>query len=201
MRTINTSGITPQRKIIGTNDKYGNSGIKNQQGSTVILYDTLPLDGRTEFRFFEGSAQRNFPLSNTGSQGNQLGVGSSMTVERAYLSVILYDADGVIDEIQPLQTSGSYPLSVLLGEFGFSVANSDVIKKVPVLSWLPQFNKNAENELNTSFDFDTQVVIPPLLEFVATVRIPQYVLAPLQNIALRLTIEGAGAIIAPRATF
>lgn len=200
MRTFNTSGITPQRKIIGTNDKFGNSGIKNQQGSTVILYDTLPLDGRTEFRFFEGSGQRNFPLSNTGSQGNQLGVGSSMTVERAYLALVYKDADGVINDVVSVET-GASPTAIILGEFGFQVANSDVIKKVPILSWLPQFNKNAENQLNTSFDFDTQVVVPPLLEYVATIRVPQYVLPVGVDISLRLTIEGAGAIIAPRATF
>jgi len=198
MRTFNTSGVTPQRKIIGTNDKFGNTGIKNQQGSTVVLYDTLPLDGRNEFRFFEGSAQRNFPLSNTGSQGNQLGVGSSMTVERAYLSIVTLDPDGVIISIAPLALIGPQA-SLSGGEFGFSVANSDVIKKVPVLSWFPQFNKNAENQFNNSFDFDTQVVIPPLLEYVATFRAPVYALTA--NTYLRLTIEGAGAIISPRATF
>lgn len=203
MRTVEMGRVTPQKKIIGTNSKFGNQGIKNQQGSTVILYDTLPWDGRTEFRFFEGSAQRNFPLSNTGSQGNQLSVGYSMTVERVYLSVVVTDADGVIQDIQPvsLNVGPLMPIQIALGELGFSVANSDVIKKVPVLSWLPEFNKNAENALNTSFDFDTQVVIPPLMEFVAGLRVPQYVVAVGQNLALRLTIEGAGAIIAPRATF
>jgi len=198
MRTFNTSGITPQRKIIGTNDKFGNSGIKNQQGSTVIIYDTLPLDGRSEFRFFEGSAQRNFPLSNTGSQGNQLGVGNSMTVERAYLSLVTVDNDGVITAIAPLSLTGAQA-GLSTGEFGFQVANSDVIKKVPVLSWFPQFNKNAENQLNNSFDFDTQVVVPPLLEYVATLRTGAY--TPSATILLRLTIEGAGAIISPRNTF
>jgi hypothetical protein len=38
------------------------------------------------------------------------------------------------------------------------------------MSWLPEFNKDAENNLNTSFEFDTQVVIMPLLEYVATLR-------------------------------
>ena len=198
MRTINTSGITPQRKIIGTNDKFGNSGIKNQQGSTVVLYDTLPLDGRTEFRFFEGSGQRNFPFSNTGAQGNQLGVGNSMTVERAYLSLVTTDPDGIITGIAILPLTGPQA-GITVGEFGFQVANSDVIKKVPVLSWFPQFNKNAENQLNNSFDFDTQVVIPPLLEYVATLRVAPYTLSA--TVSLRLTIEGAGAIISPRNTF
>lgn len=197
MRTVERGNVTPQRKIIGTNDKFGNSGIKNQQGSTVVLYDTLPLDGRTEFRFFEGSGQRLFPFSNTGAQGNQLAVGNSMTVERAYLSIITTDANGVITAIAPLSLTTN--VGITLGEFGFSVANSDVIKKIPVLSWTPQFNKDAENELNSSFDFDTQVVIPPLMEFVATLRTAAYTTSATTRI--RLTLEGAGAIIAPRSTF
>ena len=50
------AGVSPQTKAIGINDKFGNTGIKKQQGSTIVKYDTLPLDGRTEYRFFEGSA-------------------------------------------------------------------------------------------------------------------------------------------------
>jgi hypothetical protein len=197
MKEVISGRFTPQRKAIGVNDKFGNRGIKNQQGSTVIKYDTLPIDGRTEFRFFEGSAQRNFPYSNTGSDGNKLGVGNTLVVERAYLSLVTTDEDGVITTVAALTLSSNPALT--LSEFGMSVANSEVIKTVPVLSWFPQFNKVAENQLNNNFEFDTQVVLPPLLEYVATLRLAQaYTLA---NTYLRLTIEGTGAIIAPRTTF
>jgi len=199
MRTIETGAFTPQRKAIGINDKFGNSGIKKQQGSTVIKYDTLPLDGSTELRFFQGSANRLFPLSNTGSDGNKLGVGNSMVVERAYLSVVTFDEiTGDFASIAPITLVTSIP-QVLLSEFGFSIANTEVIKNVPVLSWLPQFNKVAENQVNTNFEFDTQVVVPPLLEYIATLRLPKYTAD--KTLALRLTIEGTGAIISPRATF
>lgn len=191
--------FTPQRKAIGINDKFGNSGIKKQQGSTIIKYDTLPLDGSTELRFFQGSANRLFPLANTGSDGNKLGVGNSMVVERAYLSVVTYDEiTGDFESIAAVTLLASIP-QVLLAEFGFSIANTEVIKNVPILSWLPQFNKIAENQVNTNFEFDTQVVVPPLLEYIATLRLPKYTAD--KNLALRLTIEGTGAIISPRATF
>jgi hypothetical protein len=197
MKELITGRFTPQRKAIGVNDKFGNTGIKNQQGSTVIKYDTLPIDGRTEFRFFEGSAQRNFPFSNTGSDGNKLGVGNTLVVERAYLSLVTTTEAGVIADVEPI-TLSSDP-AITLGEFGFMVANSEVIKTVPVLSWLPEFNKVAENQLNTNFEFDTQIVLPPLLEYVATLRLAQAFTKA--NVYLRLTIEGTGAIIAPRTTF
>lgn len=198
MKQVNFGQVTPQRKAIGVNDKFGNTGIKKQQGSTVIKYDTLDYTGQTELRFFEGSSQRNFPLSNTGSDGNKLGVGNSMVVERAYLTLITEDEEqNVIYSPIPLTGAFSY---LSLSEFGMSIANSEVIKNVPILSWAPEFNKNAENQLNNNYEFDTQIVIPPLLEYVCTLRIPAALVVP-RGTKIRLTIEGAGAIIAPRATF
>jgi hypothetical protein len=198
MRERIMSNITPQMKNIAVNDKFGNSGIKKQQGSTVIKYDTLPLDGRTEFRFFEESNQRNFPLSNTGADGNKLGVGNSMVVERAYSTVGTYNVTTnrwlTLD-----QTDITTNVALLTSEFGFVIANSQVIKNIPVLSWIADFNKAAENNLNSNYEFDTQIIIPPLLEFVATLRTQGY--TAVSETYVRLTIEGSGAIIAPKTTF
>ena len=198
MREVIRGGVTPQMKAVAVNDKFGNSGIKKQQGSTVIKYDTLPFDGRTEFRFFEESNQRNFPLSNTGADGNKLGVGNSMVVERVYLTVGTYDPTTnawlTFDA-----TDISSNVAILASEFGFTLANSQVIKNIPVLSWIANFNKAAENQLNSNYEFDTQIVIPPLLEFVATLRTQKY--TAISETYIRLTIEGAGAIIAPKTTF
>jgi len=199
MRERITGMITPQMKNIAVNDKFGNSGIKKQQGSTVIRYDSLELTGQTQLRFFEESNNRNFPLTNTGSDGNKLGVGNSMVVERIYLTV------GTFNPTTNAWTSFdatdiNTPIQLLAAEFGFSIANSEVIKNVPVLSWIANFNKSAENNLNSNYEFDTQIIIPPLLEFVATLRLQNYT-APTERTWVRLTIEGSGAIIAPKTTF
>jgi len=200
MREVTRGMVTPQMKNIAVNDRFGNVGIKRQQGSTIIKYDTLPLNGNTQLRFFEQSSQRNFPLSNTGTDGNKLGVGNSMVVERIYLSIVQYDAVGNdLNSIAPCDLTTTRGILINNGEFGFEIANSLVIKNIPVLSFTPEFNKNAENEKNNSFDFDTQIIIPPLLEFVATLRLPNY--TAFDGYYLRLTIEGSGAIIAPKTTF
>ena len=198
MRERITRTITPQMKNIAVNNKFGNSGIQKQQGSTVIKYDTLKLQG-TELRFFEESNQRNFPLSNTGADGNKLGVRNSMVVERVYITVGTYDKDtNQWVSFQP--TDINSPIEILAAEFGFTLANSQVIKNIPLLSWVSNFNKAAENNLNSNYEFDTQIVIPPLLEFVATLRLQQYT-PPSEDLYVRLTIEGSGAIIAPKTTF
>lgn len=199
MREVISGAITPQQKQVFVNNKFGNSGIRRQQGSTVIKYDTLPLDGRSEFRFFEGCQSRNFPFTNSNSEGNKLGVGNSMTIERIYISIVTTGALTPFNPVSILALSLSSNIAVLTSEFSFLLANSTVIKNVPILSFLPDFNKMAENAVNTSFEFDTQVVIPPLLDFIALLRTQSYVAVP--NTSIRLTLEGAGAIIAPKTTF
>jgi len=199
MRERITGMITPQMKNIAVNNKFGNTGIQKQQGSTVIKYDTLLLQG-TELRFFEESNQRNFPLSNTGADGNKLGVGNSMVVERIYITVGEYNpTTNAWTEFQSTNLSTS-PVQILAAEFGFSIANSQVIKNVPLLSWVADFNKSAENNLNSNYEFDTQIIIPPLLEYVATLRLQNYT-PPTTPLYVRMTIEGSGAIIAPKTTF
>lgn len=199
MREITSGNITPQMKQVFVNNKFGNSGIKRQQGSTVIKYDTLPLDGRTEFRFFEGCQSRVFPFTNSNAEGNKLGVGNSMTIERIYLSIVT--TAGVAPFLPTAIASFDLTtnIAVLTSEFSFLLANATVIKNVPILSFVPNFNKIAENQLNSSFEFDTQIVVPPLLDFIASLRTQAYTAVP--NTSIRLTLEGAGAIIAPKTTF
>jgi hypothetical protein len=199
MREITSGNITPQMKQVFVNNKFGNSGIKRQQGSTVIKYDTLPLDGRTEFRFFEGCQSRVFPFTNSNAEGNKLGVGNSMTIERIYLSIVTTDALAPNLPTAIASFDLTTNIAVLTSEFSFLLANATVIKNVPILSFVPNFNKLAENNLNSSFEFDTQIVVPPLLDFIASLRTQAY--TAVENTSIRLTLEGAGAIIAPKTTF
>ena len=199
MREITSGNITPQMKQVFVNNKFGNSGIKKQQGSTVIKYDTLPLDGRTEFRFFEGCQSRVFPFTNSNAEGNKLGVGNSMTIERIYLSIVTTDALAPNLPTAIASFDLTTNIAVLTSEFSFLLANATVIKNVPILSFVPNFNKLAENNLNSSFEFDTQIVVPPLLDFIASLRTQAY--TAVENTSIRLTLEGAGAIIAPKTTF
>lgn len=187
--------VTPQRKIISVTDRLGNQGIRNQQGTTRVIYDTLPMDGRTLFRFFDESNNRNFPLTNMGSDGNKLPVGNALAIERMYLSVVTIIAGNIV-QVEQLYSGGFANFEV--GELNILIANSQVLKQVAILSAHPDFNKNAGHNSYTNFEFDTQLVINPLLEFEFDVRVNTY--TPVVNTFLRLTVEGVGAIIAPRTT-
>ena len=49
------TNITPQQKIVSVNNRFGNTNVKNQQGTTRVLFDSIALNGQTEFRFFENA--------------------------------------------------------------------------------------------------------------------------------------------------
>ena len=193
------TNVTPQQKIVGVNNKFGNTNIKNQQGTTRTLFDTLPIDGRTTFRFFEDANTRQFPLTNIGSEGNRLNVGEAFVVQKVYFGVLLVDPDtGLFDEFNPLSIAGPYEWAN--GEWSFLIANSQVIKQLPFSNCF-DINQNVTqtNTADEAFSTFNDIVIPPLLEYVLTYRTSSYTADP----AARLVcfIEGTAGILAPQTTF
>jgi hypothetical protein len=198
MRERISNPFTPQDKNIAVNDRFGNAGIKKQQGSSVLKYDTLPLDGRTTLNFFEGAAARNFPFSNCGSDGNKLGVGNTLVVERLYLTLLTID-DGLLGKADDISAAPDGTLE--MGELNLSIANTTVLRNFPVLSTVPYFNYSSGTIKEVVYELDTNIVIPPLLEYVMQLRLPAYNVPDYGFLYLRLTIEGSGSLIAPRTTF
>jgi hypothetical protein len=199
--------VTPQQKIIAVNNKFGNNDIKNQQGTSRILYDTLPAGTNTTFRFFEDSAARVFPFCNTGSEGNKLGVGDSMVIQAVMFTV--FDVTNIpggpiINEWNFVQPLVDMVQSFNLAYFNFQLANNQVIKKLTLSEANSQFNKDY-SATNKALDLETNIVIPPLLPFVLELRLPQSIpVAPPSPTITRYVecqLIGTGGIIAPRATF
>jgi hypothetical protein len=204
MRGLIEAKVTPQEKIIAVNKKFGNSNIKDQQGTTRTLFDSIPLDGRTIFRFFENAQSRQFPLTNLGSTGNRLDVGSTFVLTKAYVLAVVYDAvNNTITQSATLENCGANTLAVPLGtgEFNFYIANSQVIKQLPTsVFYNPTFNPTAVNTFDCALEFATDLVIPPLLEYVGEIKTTTYTAAtPYTH--LMLVVQGVGGIIAPQTTF
>ena len=192
------SNFTPQNKIVGVNNKFGNTNIKNQQGTTRVIFDSLPLDGSTELRFFENAASRQYPFTNIGSEGNRFNVGETFVVQKVYFGVIDTDEDtGQFNNFEPLNVAGAN--SFMNGEWSFLIANSQVIKQLPFFtSFFPGYNVTAVNSLDEAFSTFTDIVIPPLLEYVLTLRTPAYTGGTSRLVCF---IEGTAGILAPQTTF
>jgi len=193
MKRALRGGPSPQQVIIDKAKQFGNSGIKKQQGTTRIIYDSLALDGSQEYRFFEDTNTRAYPLTNLDGNG-QLGVGEVMTVERAYFSIWDY-APGTTDinSVRDLAL-GTDPVFAK-GELDLQITESRVIKKLPMLSFFPEFNKNGASATYNNFEFDTQLVIQPLLNFSVRVRSQGVTTA---DTYLQMTIEGVGSLLSPK---
>jgi hypothetical protein len=191
------SGYTPQQKIVNVNNKFGNTNISGQQGTTRVLFDSLPLDGSTELRFFENAGSRQYPFTNIGSEGNRLNVGETFVVQKVYFGLITVNAEtGVFTDFSPLSTSQDW----WFGEWSFLIANSQVIKQLPFSTCFDPANGiTAVNEVDQAFSTFTDIVIPPLLEFVLTYRINNY--TAVDNTRLVCFIEGTAGILAPQTTF
>ena len=192
MREIYKGGVTPQQKMVGVNQKFGNVGIPSQQGTTRILYDTLEIiPGKTNFRFFEDSTARQFPLTNTGSEGNKLGVGDTMVVQQ--INFILWLQNDF--SAAPVFLTAVDP-RLNLAYLNFEIANNQVIKKLTLSESSTFFNKDTQRD--ASISLETNIVIPPLLPFVLELQTAN----PIEDfVKIECQIIGAGGIIAPRTTF
>ena len=124
------TNYTPQNKMVDVNNRFGNTNIAMQQGTTRVLFDSLELSGATELRFFENVSSRNYPFTNIGSEGNRLTVGDTFVVQKIYFAVGSLDADtGVLTNIVDFRSFGWE--AFMKGEFSFQIANSQVIKQLP----------------------------------------------------------------------
>lgn len=198
MREIYKSGVTPQQKLVAVNNKFGNSSVKSQQGTSRMLYDTLPITAGTTYRFFEDSAARVFPFTNTGSEGNKLGVGDTMVVQSiAFQILTLSNATGLFINVTNAFTNPDSGLAML----NFEIANNRVIKNLTGSEGLSAYNKQTSTN-PTDLELETQIVIPPLLPFVLEIRIPEALsVPPGQTGFVQAVLIGTGGIIAPRTTF
>jgi hypothetical protein len=193
------TNVTPQQKIVSVNNKFGNTNIKGQQGTTRVIFDSLPLDGSTELRFFENAGSRQYPFTNIGAEGNRLNVGETFVVQKVYFGQMTVDADtGEYLSFAPLSTTPGAPWQY--GEWSFLIANSQVIKQLPFHTcFQTNLNLTTVNANDEAFNTFTDLVIPPLLEFVLPYRINTY--TAVDNKRLVCFIEGTAGILAPQTTF
>lgn len=194
-----TVGVQPTQaqKLVEKARRLGNPAISKMQGTTRTIYDTLPIDGRTVYQFFENCGARAFPRTNLTQ--NQLSVGETMVIKRMSLSVITFDAvTGAATGVAALSASAA-AAAFYAGDFSLNTGNNTVIKPFSMVHLMAQFNKDSHSTNNENLRFYTDITLQSLTEFVAILKVPA--IAAIANKELRLTIEGVGSILNVRDTY
>jgi len=182
---------TAQQKILAVAGGLGIDGMQWQQGTTRTIYDSLPMDGRTVFNFFDGCNARAFP--NTNLAGNRLEVGEAMAIEYLTLQTM---TQAVVGTVTATGVLSAVATSYYASDFSINVANQVVLKPISIGQLNALFNKDSHFTTNEVFRFSTLITIPSLQQFVATWRTSDATVRA--NTYVKCTLEGVGVIYNPK---
>jgi hypothetical protein len=159
------------QQIVGVNQRLGNTAVPNMQGTTRYIYDSQDTVSATNqtLTYFQGVAGRTFPLANISS--NRFEVGESLAITGITYA---FRAASITDLATNLETSPVSGTNQITNTFLFNlyIGNQRVIKDLDL-----QYSKFLLGEskgtsvLNNVLHLETPIVIPPQIEFYATIRI------------------------------
>ena len=188
--------ITPQAKIISVNDRIGNPGVRNNQGTTVEIYDYVALatnPANQVLEFFTTVNTKKFPFTNI--QQNQLQVGEALAIEYMFLTyIIVTDATG---EITAFGSISELVKGFNVGQYTMSLDNNRIMKPLTLARQAKQFNPHGNTAENYVFYPDTDLTLPSQINFSANLLIPP-VTSPAgagETLYVGLHWTGSGAIL------
>jgi hypothetical protein len=159
------------QQIVGVNQRLGNTAVPNMQGTTRYIYDSQPLTNsatRQTVTLFQGTSNRLFPLSNINN--NRFEPGESLAVTGITWFSRLETVTTLADVLRPaLQTANNFTNTLSLNLF---IGNQRVIKDLD-LNYARFMIGESRNPgvINSVFHLETPIVIPPQIEFYATLTI------------------------------
>jgi len=182
----------PQTQTIGVNDRLGNEAVRDMQGTTRDVYHIIRVPGPYN-RFFENVQLAPFPLSNINE--NKFQPGETLAVMGAALFTIPTN-EGVVDLTAPIDPYVQSNLTTRNTLLNFLIGGQVVAKDISLQYGGFAVGKVEAGVLglagvNQTFYFETPIVIPPQLEFVAEIQLET---VP-QNTAIGLVLFGFGTLL------
>jgi len=149
-------GMSAQQKMLHVADRLGLTTLKDMQGSTRMVYDSITTVAATH-TLFKGASQRAFPLTNVGANGNQFQVDEALLVEK-----IGFFVPTLVDGIAYTSTAGG-ALSV---KFDLVIGNKTVIKDATCEVGGEQAFFNDGTVASSVIDLEgVGILIPPQVEY------------------------------------
>lgn len=185
------------QQIVGVNERLGNMAVPQMQGTTRMIFDTLQGTGTNpgSYTFFQGVSSRTYPLSNVSQ--NRFEVGESLAVQ--YISVATYAAAS--GAAFPALSTAVTLLNAIpnVGVLNLFIGNQRVLKNFEILEYsLSVTGQSKQNITNAVVILETPIVIPPQIEFYATLDLNQSVAAGSRVV---LMLGGMGTLLNPKETF
>jgi len=149
-------GMSAQDKMLNVASRLGLTSLKDMQGTTRMVYDSNAT-ASVNHTFFKGAAQRAFPLSNVGANGNQFQVNEALLVEK-----IGFFIPGAADGISYFGlTTGQASV-----KFDLVIGNKTVIKDATVELGGEQAFYNDGTIASSVIDLEgVGILIPPQVEY------------------------------------
>ena len=189
------------QQIIGVNRRLGNTAVPNMQGTTRSIFDTAQaattLD--TTYTFFTGVSSRSYPNANI--TNNRFEVGESLAIQGFQL--FTYTGVGTwpvnTTAVDAALNAPVQPASALLNLF---IGNQRVIKDLEFINigvhGLGQ--SMATTQAGVGIFLETPIVIPPQIEFYATVRLGIPTALTAQD-RIVFTMFGTGTLLNTKESF
>lgn len=162
--------VTPNAKIALVNNKLGNPALKNNQGTSSEVYDYVQVTpgNAAVVRFFENVNTKTFPFTNI--QQNQLQAGEALSIE--YIAFTRITARAGTNEITAFAAlTDAVPVLSLCG-FQLLLDNSRIVKANSLVRSFQDLNTKGGTATNSLYYPDTDLVIPPQIQFTAELNIP-----------------------------
>jgi hypothetical protein len=177
-------GMSAQQKMLHVADRLGLTTLKDMQGTTRMVYDSITT-AATNFTFFKGAAQRAFPLSNVGASGNQFQVNEALLVEK-----IGFFVPAAANGIQYAGLAGN---SV---KFDLVIGNKTVIKDATVEFGGEQAFYNDGAVASSVIDLEgAGILIPPQVEYYVVAKPFSTTSREASSIRLGVYLFGTGALL------
>jgi hypothetical protein len=187
------------QQIVGVNQRLGNTAVPNMQGSTRYIYDSQALAAATNqtLTFFQGVSTRTFPATNLNN--NRFEVGESLAIQGVTFFARETTITNLANLIEPsLSAAAIFNNTLTLNVF---IGNQRVIKDLDLnYSRFLLGEAKTQDVINNTLHFETPIVIPPQIEFYATLRITA-TSAVTADRTLYLGFFGQGTLLNTKSTF
>ena len=177
-------GMSAQDKMLNVASRLGLTTLKDMQGTTRMVYDSQTTAALTH-TFFKGAAQRAFPLSNVGANGNQFQVNEALLVEKIGF-FLPTAADGIA-------YAGLAGNSI---KMDFVIGNKTVCKDIAVEFGGEQAFYNDGTLGSAVIDLEgVGILIPPQVEYYVIAKAYDTATRAAQSIRLGCYLFGTGALL------